>query len=193
MRGGVKDPILGILTATHPFASLRMGWTQPVGQAGHAEPGRAPQDDRATSRLGRRGRPGGRGGGRARALSARGHGLSQWQPQRGRRPAARHAAVRARGEGMPYVRSPACRTYVVHGQSVILFAESPVIGFIQWFCCSVYEYPGTRTTVQTSRHSYMAGCPCMHGPCVVLRRIGHWIYRVTIASNTHACSSSVLI
>eukprot|EP01047_Picozoa_sp_COSAG01_P006321 COSAG01_NODE_228_length_21104_cov_210.303832_27_plen_67_part_00 len=25
----VKDPILGILTATHPFASLRMGWTQP--------------------------------------------------------------------------------------------------------------------------------------------------------------------
>lgn len=86
----------------------------------------------------------------------------------------------------------AVRTYV-HGQSVILFAESPVIGFIQWFCCSVYEYPGTRTTVQTSRHSYMAGCPCMHGPCVVLRRIGHWIYRVTIASNTHACSSSVLI
>eukprot|EP01047_Picozoa_sp_COSAG01_P047293 COSAG01_NODE_4505_length_4961_cov_5.384805_2_plen_151_part_00 len=111
----------------------------------------------------------------------------------GRRRGMHDAAVRARGEGMPYVRSPACRTYVVHGQSVILFAESPVIGFIQWFCCSVYEYPGTRTTVQTSRHSYMAGCPCMHGPCVVLRRIGHWIYRVTIASNTHACSSSVLI
>jgi hypothetical protein len=62
--------------------------------------------------MGRRGRPGGRGGGRARALSARGHGLSQW---------ASHSAAAGRRRGMRrFVREvKACRTYVLVVQPAV--------------------------------------------------------------------------